>query len=90
MQIKPIKKRFFIRLTLIWALVFLAAFAIILYSINPFEASIASLIIFYAALFCLLLGVLNLIGVFLRIPIWVSILIDLAIIIILLIRSFYI
>jgi len=85
MQIKPIKKRFFIRLVLIWILVFLAIFAMILYSVNPFEASSLILVIFYIVLFCLLLGFLSLIRLIIKIPYWVIILISVCVIFILLI-----
>ena len=85
MQIKPIKKRFFIRLVLIWTLVFLTAFVMILYSVNPFEASILGLIIFYVVLFCLLLGFLSLARLVIKIPYWLIILIAVCAIFILLI-----
>lgn len=85
MQIKPIKKRFFIRLVLIWTIVFLAAFVIILYSVNPFEASKLSLIIFYIVLFCLLLGFLSLVKLVIKIPYWLIILIAICVIFVLLV-----
>ena len=88
MQIKPIKKRLFVKLVLIWILVFLTAFAIILYSVNPFEASNLSLILFYVILFCLLLGILGLIRLIMKIPYWIIILISICIIIVLLILRY--
>ncbi len=85
MQIKPIKKRFFIRLNLIWILVFLAAFVMILYSVNPLEASTLTLIIFYIVLFCLVVGFLSLAKLVIKIPYWLIILIAICLIFILLI-----
>ncbi|MFH1129590.1 MAG: hypothetical protein V1686_02560 [Patescibacteria group bacterium] len=87
MQIKPIKKRLFIKLDLIWILVFFIGFVIILYSVNPFETSVLGLILFYLVLFCLLLGILNLIKIFFRIPFKFILIIDIIIIAILLIKS---
>jgi hypothetical protein len=87
MQIKPIKKRLIVRLSLIWILVFLIALAIILYLVNPFEADISSLILFYLVLFCLLLGILNLIRIIFKIPFIIIVVVDVIIIIILLIKS---
>ncbi len=87
MQIKPIKKRLFIKLDLIWTLVFFVGFVIILYSVNPFETSVWGLILFYLVLFCLLLGILNLIKILFRIPFKFILIIDVIIIIILLIKS---
>lgn len=87
MQIKPIKKGLIVKLSLIWTLVFFMGFAIILYSVNPFETSILLLILFYVILFCLLLGILNLIRLVLRIPFKIILIIDIIIIIILIIKS---
>jgi glucan phosphoethanolaminetransferase (alkaline phosphatase superfamily) len=87
MHLKPIKKRFFIELNLIWLLVFSAIFAIILYSVNPFEASIFTLIIFYLVLFCLLLGIFSLTRLFVKTPYWLIILLALCVIFILLILA---
>jgi len=87
MQIKPIKKRLFIKLDLIWTLVFFIGFAIIIYSVNPFETSVLGLILFYAVLFCLLLGILNLIKIFFKVPFKFILIIDTIIIIILLVRG---
>ncbi|MCX6730076.1 MAG: hypothetical protein NT058_01070 [Candidatus Portnoybacteria bacterium] len=87
MQIKPIKKGLFIKLDLIWTLVFLVGFVIIVYSVNPFETSVLGLILFYAVLFCLLLGILNLIKIFFKVPFRFILIIDVIIIIILLIKS---
>lgn len=78
------KRRFFIGLNLIIALVFLIVFAIILYSVDPFKASPLVFIIFYLVLFGLVLSILNLIG---RIPFWVKILISLTVIILLIFRG---
>jgi len=87
MQIKPVKKRLIVKLDLIWTLVFFIGFVIILYSVNPFEASVFDLILFYAVLFCLLLGILNFIKIFFKVPFKVILLMDSVIIIILLIKS---
>ncbi len=87
MIVKPIKKGLMVRLNLIWTLVFFIGFVIIVYSVNPFEASIPILILFYIVLFCLLLGILNLIRLVLRISFKVVLIIDIVIIIILLIKS---
>lgn len=88
MQIKPIKKRLMVKLSLIWTLAFLIVFAIILYSVNPFETAISGLVLFYLIMFCLLLGILNLIRIFLKIPFVIIVIIDAIIIIILLIKKF--
>lgn len=87
MQIKPIKKGLFIKLDLIWTLVFFIGFVTILYSVNPLEAGILNLILFYVVLFCLLLGILNLMKIFFKVPFKIILLIDIVIIIILLIKS---
>jgi glucan phosphoethanolaminetransferase (alkaline phosphatase superfamily) len=87
MQIKPIKKRLMVKLSLIWTLVFFIGFAIIAYSVNPFEASVLILVLFYAVLFCLLLGILNLIRAIIKIPFKIVLIIDIIIIIILIIKS---
>lgn len=87
MQIKPIKRRLMVKLSLIWTLVFFIGLAIIVYSVNPFEASILILTLFYIVLFCLLLGILNLIRLVLRIPFKIILFIDIIIIIILLIKG---
>jgi hypothetical protein len=88
MQIKPIKKWFFVRLILIWIFVFLVAFAIIIYSVNPFNAGKLSLILFYVVLFCLLCGIFSLVKLIVKIPYWVIILISICIIIVLLILRY--
>lgn len=87
MHLKPIKRRFFIGLNLVWLLVFLAIFVIILYSVNPFEANIFILIIFYIVLFCLLLGIFSLTRLFAKTPYWLIILLALCVIVILLILA---
>jgi len=87
MQIKPIKKGLFIKLDLIWTFVFLVGFIIVLCLVNPFETNVWGLILFYLALFCLLLGILNWIKILFRIPFKFILIIDIVIIIILLIKS---
>ena len=74
------KERFFIGINLILTLVFLIAFVIILYSIDPFSAKPFLIIVFYIVLFGLILGILNLIGIHFKIPFWVRVLIALTII----------
>jgi hypothetical protein len=87
MQIRPIKTRFFVRLNLFLGLVFLAGFVIILYSVNPFVSGIFPIILFYVALAGLLFCVLNLISMRLKIALWMRILIVIAIIFVLIIKS---
>jgi len=77
------KPKFSIGLNLILALAFLIIFVIILYSINPFQASRFVFVIFYLVLFGLLLSILNLIG---KIPFWIRILVALAVIILLILK----
>ncbi|OGZ31873.1 MAG: hypothetical protein A2V69_00445 [Candidatus Portnoybacteria bacterium RBG_13_40_8] len=77
------KPKFFIRLNLFLALVFLIIFVIILYSVNPFQANGFLKIIFYLVLFGLVLSILNLIG---KMQSWVRILVSLTIVILLILR----
>ena len=81
------RKRVFVKLNLIWTLVFLIGFAIILFSVNPFQADTFLFIVFYLVLFCLILGILNLIAIRLRIPFWVPLLFSIAIVFILIIQG---
>lgn len=83
------KPKFFIRLNLVFTLVFLIAFVIILYSVNPFEANSFQVILFYAVLFGLILGILNLIGMRLNIPSIVRVLIAIIVILLLIWISKY-
>ena len=80
------RKRVFVRLNLALFLVFLVAFAIIVYSINPFEASPFLMAVFYVVLFGLCFSLLSLIGLYFRIPLWISILIAIAIIFVLIVQ----
>ena len=80
------RKRVFIRLNLALLLVFLIGFAIIVYSINPFEASPFLMVVFYVVLFGLCFSFLSLIGLRFRIPFWISILIAIAIIFVLMVQ----
>jgi len=74
-------------LNLFLGLVFLAVFVIILYSVNPFVSGIFPIILFYVALAGLLFCVLNLISRCLKIALWMRILIVIAIIFVLIIKS---
>jgi len=87
MQVKPIKKKVMIKINLLWILAFFIGFAIILYSINPFEAGTFSMVLFYLVLFGLLLGILNLIRLVFKFPFKIILIIDIVIILILLIKS---
>jgi len=80
------KPRFFIRLNLILTIVFLIIFVAILYSIDPFQASRFLIIIFYLTLFGLILGILNLLNVGFKIPLWSRILIALTAIAVLILQ----
>ena len=82
------KRKVLARLNLAWVVVFLVFFGIILFSVNPFEASIFLLILFYIVFFGLILGILNLIGARLNIPFWVILLISIAITFLLIFQSF--
>ena len=81
------RKKVFVRLNLIWTLVFLVFFVIIVFSINPFKANIFLFILFYVAFFGLILGILNLIAIRFKIPSWVSLLLSIAIVFILIIQG---
>jgi glucan phosphoethanolaminetransferase (alkaline phosphatase superfamily) len=87
MQVKPIKKKVMVKINLFWILAFFIGFVIILYSINPFETGIFSMILFYLVLFCLLLGTLNLIRLIFKFPFKIILIIDIIIILALLIKS---
>jgi len=80
------KQRFFIGINLILTLVFLMGFVIILYSVDPFSAKLLLIIVFYLVLFGLILGILNLIGIYLKIPFWVRIIISLMVIFLLILN----
>lgn len=82
------KRRVFIRLNFILALIFLAAFIVVLIAINPFEANTFLLILFYIVFFSLVLGILNLIGTRFKIPFWIVLLISIVIIFLLILQSF--
>lgn len=82
------KRRVFIRLNFIGILVFLILFAIILIAVNPFEANTFLFILFYIVVFGLVLGILNLIGMRLKIPFWAILLISISIIFLLILQSF--
>jgi len=78
------KRRFFIKLNLILAVVFFVFLLIFLLFIDPFQINIFVFILFYLIVFGLILSLLNLI----KIPFWIRILISIAIIFILLVKSF--
>jgi len=80
------KHRFFVRLNFILLLIFLIAFAIIIFSVDPFEASIFLLFIFYLITFGVILTFLNLITRRLKIPFWINLLIGVLIILFLIIK----
>jgi len=82
------KQSIFIRLNSLWTLVFLVFFAIILISVNPFEASIFLLILFYLVFFGLVFGILNLIGFYLKLPFWFRLLAAISLVFLLILQSF--
>ena len=82
------KKRFFVRLNFVLVLIFLIFFAIILLTVNPFQANAFLIILFYVVFFGLILGILNLIGTRLKIPFWFNLLISIAIVFLLILQSF--
>lgn len=82
------RKRIFIRLNFALFLVFSIGFAIIVYSINPFEASPFLMAVFYVVLFGLCFSFLSLIGLRFRIPFWIRILIAIAVIFVLMAQKF--
>jgi len=82
------KKRIFIRLNFFWVLIFLIFLVIILITVNPFEASLFLIILFYIVFFGLIFGILNLIGIRFKIPFWFILLISIAILFILILQSF--
>jgi len=83
------KQRFFIGINLIIILVFFIIFVIILYSVDPFKASPFLIVIFYVVLFGLASGILNLIGTYLKIPLWIRIIIALIIVFLLFLSHGY-
>jgi len=80
------KHRFFVKLNFILLFVFLIAFAIIILSIDPFQASVFLLFIFYLTTFGVVLTFLNLITRRLKIPFWINLLISVLIILFLIIK----
>jgi len=82
------KRRFFIRLNFVLTAIFLVFFVIILIAVNPFEANIFLFILFYIVVFGLVLGILNLIGMRLKIPFWAVLLISISIVFLLILQSF--
>ncbi len=82
------KRKSFVKLNFILAVIFLVAFIVILVGINPFEANIFQLILFYVVCFGLILGILNLIGMRLKIPFWAILLIGISIVFLLILQSF--
>jgi hypothetical protein len=82
------KQSIFIRLNSLFTLVFLVFFVIILISVNPFKASIFVLILFYLVFFGLVLGILNLIGFYLKLPFWFRLLAAISLLFLLILQSF--
>lgn len=82
------RKRVFFRLNLALLLVFLITFAIIVYSVNPFEASHFLIVIFYIILFGLCLSFLNLINLRFKTSFWIRILIATIVVFILMAQRF--
>ena len=82
------RPKFLIRLNLVWIVIFLIFFAVILITVNPFEANTFLFVIFYVVFFGLILGILNLIGTRLKIPFWFNLLISIAIVFLLILQSF--
>jgi|GEM_PF-1666125 hypothetical protein len=87
MQVKPVKKKVMFKINLLWILAFFILFVIIVYSVNPFEASIIIIVLFYIILFCLLFGILNLFRIIFKFPLWIIVLISVTILLILFIKS---
>lgn len=82
------KRRFFVKLNFVLTAIFLVFFAILLIAVNPFEANISLFILFYIVVFGLVLGILNLIGIRLKIPFWAILLISISIVFLLILQSF--
>ena len=80
------KRRFFIRLNFVLTAIFLVFFVIVLIAVNPLEANIFQLILFYIVVFGLILGILNLIGIRLKIPFWAILLISISIVFLLILQ----
>ncbi len=81
------RKKSFVKLNFILAVIFLMAFIVILVAINPFEANVFQFILFYIVVFGLVLIILNLISTYIKIPFWLRILIAIVIIFILIIQA---
>lgn len=82
------KRKSFVRLNFILAVIFLVAFIVVLVGINPFQANIFQFILFYIICFGLILGILNLIGIYLKLPFWIIILVSISLIFLLILQSF--
>lgn len=81
------RKKSFVKLNFILAVIFLMAFIVILVAINPFEANVFQFILFYIVVFGLVLIILNLISTYIKIPFWLRILIAIVIIFTLIIQG---
>lgn len=81
------KRKSFVKLNFILAVIFLVFLLIILIAINPFQASVFVFIVFYIVFFGLILAILNLISTRFKIPFWIILLISIAIVFILMVQS---
>lgn len=81
------RPKFFIKLNLISTIVFLLILIVILIFVDPFQANLSLILIFYLSLFFSVFGILNILRNVINMPIWCRILISATLIAVLILQK---